>query len=126
MSTQLRSAMFVTPVWLKVCLQDTKKTHLDGKFKCEKCDNVYTRKDNLQKHQLICGRDKVKVKKSTSAVMIFNCETCGKTFTQNRYLKQHKRTHFRRMEIGKYDCKFCEKTYTSNQKLGNHIEKHHP
>ena len=52
MSTQLRSAMFVTPVWLKVCLQDTKKTHLDGKFKCEKCDNVYTRKDNLQKHQL--------------------------------------------------------------------------
>ena len=58
--------------------------------------------------------------------MIFNCETCGKTFTQNIYLKQHKRTHFRRMEIGKYDCKFCEKTYTSNQKLGNHIEKHHP
>ena len=101
-----------------------KKTHLDGKFKCEKCDNVYNRKDNLQKHQLICGRDIVKVKKAP--VMIFNCETCGKTFTQNRYLKQHKRTHIQRLEIGKYDCKFCDKIYTSNQKLGSHIEKHHP
>ena len=26
------------------------KTHLESKFECEKCENVYTRKDNLQKH----------------------------------------------------------------------------
>ena len=69
-----------------------KKTHLDGKFKCEKCDNVYNRKDNLQKHQLICGRDIVKVKKAP--VMIFNCETCGKTFTQNRYLKTAQKSSY--------------------------------
>ena len=39
----------------------------------------------------------VKVKKT--AVMIFTCETCEKTFTQKRYLTQHKRTH--RIEMGK-------------------------
>ena len=33
------------------------KTHLESKFECEKCENVYTRKDNLQKHQLNCGGD---------------------------------------------------------------------
>ena len=74
----------------------------------------------MQKHQLNCGG--VKVKKT--AVMIFTCETCEKTFTQKRYLTQHKRTH--RIDMGKFDCKLCDKIYTSNQKLGKHIEKHHP
>ena len=98
------------------------KTHIESKFECEKCENVYTRKDSLQKHQLNCGGDIVKIRKP--AVMIFSCETCGKTFTQKRYLTQHKRTH--RMDMGKFDCKLCDKIYTSNQKLGKHIEKHHP
>ena len=98
------------------------KTHENSlrKQECEKFENVYTRKDNLQKHQLNCGG--VKVKKT--AVMIFTCETCEKTFTQKRYLTQHKRTH--RIDMGKFDCKLCDKIYTSNQKLGKHIEKHHP
>lgn len=95
------------------------KTHIESKFECEKCENVYTRKDSLQKHQLNCGGDIVKIRKP--AVMIFSCETCGKTFTQKRYLTQHKRTH--RMDMGKFDCKLCDKIYTSNQKLGKHIEK---
>ena len=42
------------------------KTHLESKFECEKCENVYTRKDNLQKHQLSCGGDIVRVKKNRS------------------------------------------------------------
>ena len=25
------------------------KTHMESKFECDKCENVYTRKDNLQK-----------------------------------------------------------------------------
>ena len=57
------------------------KTHIESKFECEKCENVYTRKDDLQIHQLNCCRDIVKIQKQP-AVMIFNCETCEKTFTQ--------------------------------------------
>ena len=100
------------------------KTHLESKFECEKCENVYTRKDNLQKHQLNCGGDIVKCLKKNTAVVIFSCESCSKTFTQKRYLTQHKRTH--RIDMGMFDCKLCDKIYTSNQKLGKHIEKHHP
>ena len=96
------------------------KTHMESKFECDKCENVYTRKDNLQKHQLKCGI--VEIKKN--AVRIFRCETCPKTFTQKRYLTQHNRAHI--VDMGKFDCKHCDKTYTSNQSLGKHIEKHHP
>ena len=99
------------------------KTHIESKFECEKCENVYTRKDNLQKHQLNCCRDIVKIQ-NKPAMVIFNCETCEKTFTQKRSLTQHKRTH--RIDMGKFDCKLCEKIYTSNQKLGEHIKKQHP
>ena len=58
--------------------------------------------------------------------MTINCETCGKTFTQKRYLKQHKRTHIVQKTAVQYDCKLCDKTFASNQSLGNHISKHHP
>ena len=67
-----------------------KKMHLEIKFECEKCDKVYTRKDILQKHELICGTDIVKV---VEAPVTINCETCGKSFTKKIYLEQHKRTH---------------------------------
>ena len=35
------------------------KTHMESKFECDKCENVYTRKDSLQKHQLKCGIVKI-------------------------------------------------------------------
>ena len=35
------------------------KTHMESKFKCDKCENVYTRKDSLQKQQLKCGIVKI-------------------------------------------------------------------
>ena len=101
-----------------------RKRHMDIKFNCEKCDNIFTRKDSLKKHELICGKEVVKVHK-TPAVMVFNCDSCGKTFKKKRYLKQHQRTHVLRITIQKYDCKCCEKIYTSNQSLAKHIEKNH-
>ena len=103
-----------------------RKKHLDIKFECKKCDNVYTRKDTLKNHELICGTEIVKVHKVSSPLIDFNCDLCGKTFAKNRYLKQHQRTHTDRMTIQNYDCKFCEKVYSSKQSLGKHIKKNHP
>ena len=109
----------------KGVLSRHRKKHLDIKFECKKCDNVYTRKDTLQNHELICGTEIVKVQKAPS-VMAFNCVSCEKTFTEKRYLKQHQRTHVFRTNIQKYNCKFCEKIYDSNQALGKHVKKKHP
>ena len=107
----------------KGALSRHKKKHLEIKFECEKCDKVYTRKDILQKHELICGTDIVKV---VEAPVTINCETCGKSFTKKRYLEQHKRTHGVRKEMVQYDCKFCDKMFASNRSLGKHVAKHHP
>ena len=107
----------------KGALARHKRIHLEIKFECEQCGNVFTRKDKLQTHKRICGTDIVKV---VEAPVTINCETCGKTFTQKRYLKQHKRTHIVQKTAVQYDCKLCDKTFASNQSLGNHISKHHP
>ena len=82
---------------------------------------MFTGKDTLQKHNLIC-RTEIVSRGGTSD----NCETCGKTFTQKRYLEQHKRTHVVQKKMVQYDCKFCDKVFASNQSLGKHVSKHHP
>ena len=73
--------------FVKGALPRHKIMHLEIKFECEKCDNVYTRKDKLQKHNLICGTDIVKV---VEAPVTINCETCGKSFTKKRYIDNTK------------------------------------
>ena len=112
----------------KGALARHRKNHMDIKFECEKCDNVYTRKDGLQKHKSICGTEILKVNKAPAPPpsMAFKCGSCEKTFTKKRYLKQHQRTHVGRIDIQKYDCKFCQKIYRSNQSLEKHVEKNHP
>ena len=109
---------------LKSALNSHKQTHQENAFKCEMCDNVYTRKNNLEKHMNTCGIDIVRVRKET--IGAFNCDTCGKIFTKKAYLTQHKRTHAVRKTLEEFDCKFCEKVYASNQKLGKHVQKAHP
>ena len=71
----------------KGVLSRHKQKHVGIKFECETCDKVYTRKDNLQKHELICGTDIVKV---VEAPVTINCETCGKSFTKKRYIDNTK------------------------------------
>ena len=71
---------------LKSALNGHKQTHQDCAFKCETCDNVYTRKNYLEKHMKTCGADIVRVRKEV--IGAFTCDACGKA-----YLSQHKRTH---------------------------------
>ena len=52
----------------KGALQRHKIKHREIKFECEKCDNVYTRKDMLQKHNLICGTEIVRVVKAQTFI----------------------------------------------------------
>ena len=92
------------------------QTHQDIKFECEMCNNVYNRRDKLEKHKTTCGANMVRVRKAPTDE--YKCDACEKMFTQNRYLIQHKRTHAVRMKLGEYDCKFCEKDLHIKSKSG--------
>ena len=67
---------------LKSALNGHKQTHQDCAFKCETCDNVYTRKNNLEKHMKTCGADIVRVTKEVTGA--FTCDACGKIFYEKR------------------------------------------
>ena len=74
---------------MKSALNGHKQTHQENAFKCETCDNVYTRKNNLEKHMKTCGPDIVRVRKEV--IRAFTCDACGKVFTRKKtYLSQHK------------------------------------
>ena len=40
----------------KMVLSKHKQTHQDINFECEMCDNVYKRRDTLEKHMTTCGK----------------------------------------------------------------------
>ena len=45
----------------KGALARHKRIHLEIKFECEQCGNVFTQKDNFQTHKRICGTDIVRM-----------------------------------------------------------------
>lgn len=50
------------------------------------------------------------------------CEHCGKTFTNEKYLKQHTQTHSH-----EYVCPLCpEKTFSLTTTLRAHMKTSHP
>ena len=75
---QMLTVTFVIKICWKVhWIVTNKRTR--NVFKCETCDNIYTRKNYLEKHTKSCGADIVRVRKKVTGA--FNCDACGKIFT---------------------------------------------
>ena len=108
--------------FVKAVLKRHIKTHQDIQLPCEACGTVFNRKDNLNKHMKLCGTNMTRVRAAPTGE--FKCDTCEKVLTNKTNLKQHKRTHARKLR--QFDCKFCEKVFTSNQSLGKHVQNVHP
>ena len=53
------------------------------------CDNVYNRKDKLEKHKTTCGSNMVRVREAPTEE--YKCDACEKIFTKNAYLSQQSR-----------------------------------
>ena len=70
-------------VVLKSSLNAHKKTHQENAFKCESCDKVYNRKNNLENHRKTCGRLVRVLRKEVTD--IFNCDECHKDKSSDTY-----------------------------------------
>ncbi|XP_071581685.1 uncharacterized protein [Temnothorax nylanderi] len=113
------------------------QSHLESKFKCPKCPNVYKHKHNLNEH-LLKHED---IKKN------FPCDTCGEIFHSHVRLRVHMQRHKsnsveceicryhlsskealekhnKTVHLHDYVCDICHKKLKSKQKLRGHIISH--
>jgi uncharacterized Zn-finger protein len=81
--------------------------------KCEQCDLVFTRKQNLKIHRDSKHSDKASVV----------CEVCNKTFSHKKLLRQHNIIHSGEKN---YKCLCCDKAFGQSHVMRNHIKKLHP
>ncbi|XP_046453052.1 transcription factor IIIA-like isoform X2 [Daphnia pulex] len=84
-------------------------------FKCEQCEQSYTRSFHLKRH--------VSTVHEQLAVEMFLCpkENCGKQFVSRQKMKVH---HENAHSANSLKCPTCEKTFKKNQQLKIHQYQH--
>ncbi|XP_077254836.1 uncharacterized protein LOC143893394 isoform X8 [Temnothorax americanus] len=121
------------------------QSHLESKFKCPKCPNVYKSKQSLNehllKHESIKKSDsesKFKcpkcpnvykrksnlnehLSKHESIKKNFPCDTCGKIFHSHRNM----RVHMRRHRSNSFACEICRDHLSSKEALEKHLKTVH-
>ncbi|XP_071559473.1 uncharacterized protein [Temnothorax nylanderi] len=98
------------------------QSHLESKFKCPKCPNVYKSKQSLNEHLL-----KHEGIKKSHLESKFKCPKCPKVYkrktTLNEHLLKHESIKKSRLE-SKFKCPKCPNVYKSKQYLNEHLLKH--
>ena len=80
----------------------------EGKtFKCEKCDDIFTKASNYQRH--------VKGSINTDGSSKYSCDVCQTTFCTSKKLSKHCQTH------RTFKCEYCRKEFSTKQNLELHI-----
>ncbi|XP_071645082.1 uncharacterized protein [Temnothorax longispinosus] len=86
-------------------------SHLESKFTCPKCPNMYKRKESLNEH-LLKHED---IKKD------FPCDTCGEIF----HSRVRMRVHMQRHKSNSVACEICRRYLSSKEALEKHRKTVH-
>ncbi|KAK3857801.1 hypothetical protein Pcinc_035968 [Petrolisthes cinctipes] len=96
-------------------------------FKCEECGKTFSRKANLEIHQIVHT-------KSLTGERTYTCRYCSATFTERRALMIHKNKCFEHGYVTvkkagqnnerRYKCIYCGDTFKHSNSLHDHIPTH--
>ena len=90
--------------------------HTSLTYKCpqENCNEMFTKRDTLNRHILMDHKRQGK--------HLYLCKGCGKTFKLAHHARRHELYH--RKEDRKHNCGFCGKLFTTKQDLERHFLTH--
>ena len=83
------------------------------KYKCPKCDTVFTRKNNIERHIAVVHEGQ----------KLFKCSTCDDCFSTNQVLKSHIATVHEGQKP--FKCSICDSSFTRSGSLTKHIATVH-
>ncbi|XP_070199753.1 zinc finger protein 70-like isoform X4 [Littorina saxatilis] len=89
------------------------ESHINGHegkkpFSCSTCNKHFCNTLSLRRHRATCPR--------VQPTAVLQCEECEKSFTQRKYLMQHKQTH----KTLTLFCSFCFKGFQHSSSLSRH------
>ncbi|XP_051776406.1 zinc finger protein 1035 [Erpetoichthys calabaricus] len=108
--------------WKSGLYRHLKKHEGEKKYRCQKCDRAFFRKDHFQKHLYsckdrkdYCNLSKPKVKPDSS---VNSSEASLKNLQNDKWYQMHYNNN------GLYACKLCSKTFAKKGAFSRHVQTH--
>ncbi|XP_013146536.1 PREDICTED: zinc finger protein draculin-like isoform X2 [Papilio polytes] len=98
----------------KRSLRSHKTTHIEGSYKCDDCDKIFSSKAKKVYHEKC---------KHLGERKISNCQYCNESFRS--YYQRNKHLVKVHNTEAKYKCNICSKSYVIKSLLMSHIKKNH-
>ena len=84
-------------------------------FPCQKCGKIFGRKDNCERHELICGLQKYKD-------VTFPCRKCDKVFVRKDNRKRHEDSCSGPKQDS-WNCSKCRQSFSRKENMLRHTER---
>ncbi|KAL4230128.1 hypothetical protein ACF0H5_010513 [Mactra antiquata] len=113
----------------------------DENFKCDQCDYVGKKRDNLREHkgrmhqikfncetcnkQFGLHKDLLRHTRYVHTTPSFHCKICDKTYKFNRAYKEHMLSHEENYVKPQFECDLCHKNFSTKYVLTSHIKSEH-
>lgn len=133
----------------KVIKKKSKKNKVDDKneaadgntFKCDKCEYIGKKKENLKEHtkrmhrnRFLCDvclkpfglhKDLLRHTRHVHTNPAYHCEVCDKSYKFSRAYKEHMQSHKEDYIKPQFECEICHKTFSTKYVLTEHIKSEH-
>ena len=99
-------------------IHNKEKIHLSETFKCDDCEESFTRIETLRKH-------KINHKASDGEISNFKCEFCQTVFSWKSNWQRHKRKIYDGDKTLKNVCHVCGESFCTDKQMKAHIDLCH-